>query len=249
MIAQDKEKIIDFLVSNFITYIKRKKVELLNEIVIGGAIHSPILVHFFLEECLCQKLIEKDLVKNHLNVLEKLDRLNIPNLLFHYLKEAPICAGEQEKIFNTICDFEKNSIKKLLHSSDEEKASIIAHLSRLNEEKKYNEKIDFFSEVIAKYKAYILHSKGRKFFALNKYEEAVNEFHESISLYRNDPICFWNLARALAAMGKYSQAIEHYENSIKCKNYLNPIHANKIVRVLNEELNICYNKVKKSSSS
>jgi len=249
IITQDMEKIIDIFVSKIKKYMVRRKGALINEIVIEGAIHSPILVKLFLEECLSEKLIEQNSVQNHLNLLENLERLSIPNLLFHSFRKTPIIAGEQEKIFGEICDFGRNSINNMINSSDEVQTTSITILSKLYEELKNKEKINYFSEFILKYKAYILHSKGRKFFSLNQYREAISAFLESISLYRNDPICFWNLARALAATGNYSQAIENYKNSIQLKKYLNPIQSNNIVRKLNEELAICYNKANKISSS
>lgn len=242
--AQDQEKLIDFFVSTLEKYLKKGKNELLYEIVIYGAVQSPILAHLFLTVCTNQGLIGDRDIKSKLNVLESLNRFNLPNILFHALRKSPMDEGEQERKFDTICDFGRDIGIKLLYSSEEERSSIITSLSNLYEEYKNEEQIDFFSKNVVKYRAYILHSQGRKFFALKQYNEAINEFKASISLDRNNPIYYWNLARALAAVGNYSQAIEKYKISLRLKKYLHLAHTNKIEQILKNELAICYSNLR-----
>jgi predicted SAM-dependent methyltransferase/tetratricopeptide (TPR) repeat protein len=244
IIAQDQEKVIDFFVSTLKKYLKNGKTELLDDIVIDGAVHSPIMAHLFLQECSNQGLIGDSDINSKLKVLESLHRFNLPNLLFHSLRKSPMDEGEQERKFDTICEFGRDICKKLLYSSEEERSSVIVSLANLYEEYKIEEQINFFSEYIVKYRAYFLHSRGRKFFTLKKYEEAINEFTASISLDRTNPIYYWNMARVYATVGNYSHAIENYKISLRLKNYINLANADKIEQLLKNELAICYSNLR-----
>jgi predicted SAM-dependent methyltransferase len=240
MAARARESFIDLLLTALDSYLKKGRNSSLEDMVVNGAIHSPIMVQVFLNICLNEGLVDQTEVEEYQKVLQRLELLSLPDYLFDSLKKAPILAGEQERVFKKTCDLGRNIVRRLLSPCDARGTT--AETLENHKPSGHDQGVGFFSEDLAKQKAYVLHAVGRKYFALGRYNEAIDQFRESVNLYRDDPVCFWNLARALAAEGFYLDAIEHYENALKLRNRLNPLYAQSIERTWKEELSICFSK-------
>lgn len=238
--ARATESFIDLLSFALDDYLKKGRSSSLEDMVVNGAVHSPLMVQVFLNICVDEGLVDHIKVEGYLRVLERLELLGLPDYLFNSLKMAPISAGEQERLFKNTCDLGRNIVRMMLSSCHT--TVTCAETLENYEPSGHDQRVGFFSEDLTKQKAYVLHAVGRKHFALGRYNEAIGQFRESVSLYRDDPICFWNLARALAAEGFFLDATEHYKNALKLKNRLNPLYAQNIERTWKEELSICYSK-------
>lgn len=225
LMVLEKEKLIDFFISKIS---QLSESEIVDEIVIKGAIHSPKMIHVFLQECVDKRLISN--IENHIETLNFLIKINFPNLLFHLLKRSPDTAGEQNRIFQAICNLGKQSVGKLLHGEK----SVIDSLSKMHEEIQGG--ISFFSERAVQIEADRLFQLGIKEFILYNYANAITKFEDSIKLDRNNVLNYWNLGRLLALKGNY-EARKKYEKAIELVTKFDYKNKNQIKKLLEEEMN------------
>ena len=231
----EQEDMIEFFTRKIDDFVKTNSLDIIKEIVAEGAVRSPIMTNMFLEEIMREKIISKSLLKNDLDALTFLIKIDFPNVLLHILKQTPKFVGEQEKLFSTIHNIGIKTIEKMLQS--EKKHEIISNLKKTASKIRLQEKIAFFSPKLIMLKANRLFQLGVKEFVLRRYKEATCKFMESSDLYRDQILTYWNLGRLLYLQGKKDEAISYYKNAIKLVDifdYENKIY---VKRSLEHEMN------------
>ncbi|UCF49090.1 MAG: methyltransferase domain-containing protein [Thermoplasmatales archaeon] len=211
-IALEQEKLIDFFIEKIKQFYKSKKIGLIDDIVINGAIKNVKMTKLFLEECVSHKIISKNKLISQIETLDFLKKIEFPSLLFHLIKESSEIVGAQKKTYTTVCNVGKESIKKLL-SIDKEKSKVKESLLKFYKKSNTND-IIFFSYDLLERKASEFFYKGIKEFTIGNYNNAINYLREAIKIDRNHLIYFWNLARLLSLSKKVHEAKRIYKNAI-----------------------------------
>jgi len=231
----EREDLIEFFTRKIDDLVKTNNLDIIKEIVAEGAVRSPIMTNMFLEEIMREKIISKSLLKNGLDALTFLTKIDFPNVLLHILKQTPEFVGEQEKLFSTIHDIGIKTVEKILQS--EKKHDIISNLQKTSRKIKPQEKIAFFSPKLIMLKANRLFQLGVKEFVLRRYKEATCKFMESSDLYRDQILTYWNLGRLLYLQDKKDEAISYYKNAIKLVDIFDYKNKIDVKRSLEHEMN------------
>ncbi len=233
-ISLEQEKLIDLFLEKIKKFYKNQRIGLIDDIVINGAIKNVKMTRLFLEKCISHKIILKKKLISHIETLEFLDNIEFPSILFHLIKDSSEVPGTQNKIYQTVCNVGKQSIKKLL-SKDKEKSNVKASLLTLSKECNRGDMV-FFSYDLLQREASIFYYKGIKEFTLGNYKNAINELKEAIKIDRNHLIYYWNLARLLSLSNKVLEAKKIYENAI-CLVDLSDLKLKKELKIaLNKEM-------------
>ena len=234
LIALEQEKLIEFFINNINKFVKTGKQNYIEEIVIEGGVYSPIMTIMLLNELIQEDILKKKLVKNYIEVLEKLSELDFPNDLLQILMETQNFVGQQEKLFVTVCNLGKITVEKILDS--EKKQEIINNLEKISNRMKSSEKIVFLSKKQIMLKSNHFFQIGYKKFILRDYESAINLFKESAKLYRNQIFIYWNLGRLLYLKGEKNESIHQYENALKVLELLDYQNKKMIRTKIQEEM-------------
>jgi len=232
-LAIEQEKLIDTFTDKFNEFMKKKDYDILNEITIEGSVHSPIITYTFLNECLKHRLVSKDKINKNIKVLDFLININYNNILEYLIKESSDIAGTQNRVYQTVCNLGKQTVKKLL--SEKNSYSIKKSLMKLSKECKDNKTV-FFSYDLMEKKASIYSSIGIKEFILGNIENSIKYMKEAIKLDRNYFLYYWNLARLLSMTGNLKDSKKIYENAIKSIRITKFKNKESIEKILKKEI-------------
>lgn len=231
----EKEDLIEFFTSKMNKFWKNKNNKTIEELVIGGAIRSPEITYVFLEELIKHKIISKKLLDNYLDTLKTLVELEFSNVLLNKLMQLPNFVGKQEDLFDTVCDFGRKTIKKLLFGSEGERNVVIDDLSKNLKKIESDKKTDFFSQKLVMLKAYRLFQEGVKEFNICRYKEAAKKFEDSASLYHDQILTYWNLGRSYVLQNDIKSAILNYKNALKLLGVIDYKNKTSIIRRMIEK--------------
>jgi len=236
ILTLEQEKLIDFFTSKTKKLYKNKeKTKTLDEITTEGAVHSPKITQYFLKTILDEKLLPRETIEKHLDATKILTKHDFPSILCYSLTEIPGFVGEQKRLYQTIENMGKKTIKNLLNLS--KKTSITKSLSKTYKKIKTQHKIDFFSEQILLTKANLFFRQGAKEFVLKRYSKAINKFKNSIQLYRDQILNYWNLARLYKLNNDVKQSKNHYKNTMDILTRLDCRNKTTIKKTLEKEIN------------
>ena len=211
LLTLEQENLIDFFASK-LRCLKDKTDGVLDEVLTEGCVHSPKITRVFLDEIVDWKIIPKEKIKDHLDVVDTLIDLDFPSILCYTLRQIPDFVGEQKKLFQVVVALGKTVVKKLLGSS--EKSSVVDSLSKTRREIEAYDETDFFSEKILLYKANRLFQRGAKEFILGRYDEAIEYFKTSVELYRNQVLSYWNLGRLFVLKNNIRESENYYKSAL-----------------------------------
>ncbi|HEX08726.1 MAG TPA: methyltransferase domain-containing protein, partial [Thermoplasmatales archaeon] len=229
ILSLEQETLIKFF-KNAIKNILNNKISV-EEVIIEGAVHSPSITSIFLEELKNYNITSDKTLNRYVNVLETLAKLDFPSLLLNIMMQTPGFVGEQHKLFSTITEIGRKTIKGLFSSTHRK---IIKNLRAISKEINPDKRIKFFSLKIILLKSNNIFQKGVKEFILENYENAIEKFIESTSVNRDQILGYWNLARLFSLQGKLNEARQHYENTLMIANKLN--NAAKIKNAIAQEM-------------
>lgn len=211
-VAIEQDKLIDFFISKINEFLKNKNYEVLDEIVTEGAIHSAIMTHAFLEECLNHKIVSKSKISKNIEILDFLVDINFLNILEHLIRESSDVAGTQNKVFQMVSKIGKQSVKKLL-TEENKRSSVKTSLMKLSKECKDYKTVFFASDLLERKSSFYSY-QGVKEFILGNYDKAIIKIKEAIRLDRNHVLYYWNLGKLLSLTGNSSESKSAYENAI-----------------------------------
>ena len=232
-LSYDQEELIDYLIKKINQFYKNKNYNKIDEIVIEGSVKSVIIVINFLKECIKQKILDKNKIKKHLEILEFLNDIKFQTILYCLIKKSPGEPGTQNKVIQTIYNIGKQSVKKLL-INESKKNNIRTSIEKLSKECK-EEKIIFFSEKLLEKKSSELSYNGTKDFILGNLDKALAKINESIKIDRNRILYYWNRARILTLKKDLKKANKDYENAIKLIRISDHKDKEKILKLLEKE--------------
>lgn len=211
----EKEELIKIFVDKIDEFLNNQKKENLDEITIEGALHSPEITYVFLEEIINHKVCSRKILDTHFKILKNLIELRFSDILVNNLEQLPGFVGRQEVLFSTSHDFGRKTVKNLLMYSKEKRKAAIDELSKMSKNISSNERIGFFSEKLVMLRANRLFQKGVKEFNLSNYEIATRYFKDSMGLYRDQILTYWNLGRLYVLQNDIKRGISNYKNALK----------------------------------
>jgi len=230
----EQEKLIDFFVKKIFEFYKSKNYRLFDEIILEGTVHNVKITRIFLEECIKNKIVIKNRLNLHLEILDFLDEIDFPSILAHLIKESPDEAGTQNKVFQTVCNIGKQSIKKLLTNS-KERDKIKAALSKLCKDCEIN-RVEFLSEEILDHEAADFYYVGVKEFFQGNFGKALAKINEAIKRDRNHLLYYWNQGRLLSLTRRSLESKRAFKNAIKLVEMSDHKNKNKLKKLLDKEM-------------
>lgn len=235
ILVREQEDLLLIFLTELLEFQKRKRKEIIINILIEFLIKWPPLVKILLNVLKDKNILSEMEIKHIQNATDFLIQLDFPNILCNSIKKAPINPGIQGLVFNSVEIFAKNIIKKLIFNS-EERERIINKLRILSEQINYSE-IDFFSPKILERKSLDYFYLGIKAFHKENYKLAFKKLLEAIKLNRNDFLIFWNLSKLLVKLNRKNEAIKYYKKTLRLAR-ITKIDKNQIIRKeIKKELN------------
>jgi len=234
-LAIEQEKLIDFLILKINKFLKNKNYEILDEIVIEGAVHSVVMTHAFLKECLNHKIVSKSKISKNIETLDFLININFLNILEHLIRESSDVAGTQNRVFQTVSNIGKQSVKKLL-TKENKKSSVKTSLMKLSKECKDYKTVFFASDLLERKSSFYSYL-GVKEFILGNYDKAITKIKEAIRLDRNHVLYYWNLGKLLSLTGNSSESKIAYKNAINLVRISRYKDKKKLEKSLKNEMN------------
>ncbi len=232
-VTLEQENLVDFFISKM-KQIQSNGDKAIDEILLTGAVSSPEMAKTLFEECLKNKLIEKNIVKNHIEILDFLIKINFPSVLLGFLKETPVVAGTQNKTCQIIENLGKQTIIKML-GSEEEKNKIKTFLLQTSKKSSVNKKF-FFSDDIIKREAERDFQKGVKQYYLKNFKKAAVYIDEAVKTNRNNIFYYWNQARLKTIIKNIKGAKKSYENALKLVSSLKHEKRDFLIKKLKDEI-------------
>ncbi len=212
ILGLEQERLIDFFSSKMNQLDEKVNNVILNEITIEGAVSSPEITNIFLESLLKKRVVPQKRIDKHLKTIKSLIKLDFLDILCYSMREIPDLVGEQKRVFHTITDLGKSTVKNLL--DDTKKSTVIKSLSKTKKKCRTYDTIDFFSEKMLLKKANRLFQRGSKEFVLQRYDEAINNFKISIGFYRDQILTYWNLGRLYTLTNNRKQSKKYYKKTL-----------------------------------
>jgi len=233
IIINEQEKLIDFFHSKLTLFEKNNDYAVIDKLVLEGSITSAVMTQLLLKECINQKHIQKEKLKQHMNLLDFLIALHFSDLLFYLIKESPPKAGTQNQTVQTISSFAKQSIKKIL-KNEKDCSEIKKSLLKLSYKYDPRENI-IFSEKILQDKAAQLSYKAIKEFTLGHYTTAISLLNKAIRFERNNLLYYWNLGRLFMMTDALPEATIFYEEAVVLVKASDLIEKKKLEKMLQME--------------
>jgi len=227
-VTLEQENLVDFFISKM-KQIQSNSDKAIDEILLTGAVSSPEMTKTLFEECLNNELIEKNIVKNHIEILDFLIKI-----ILDFLKETPVVAGTQNKTCQIIENLGKQTIIKML-GSEEEKNKIKTFLLQTLKKSSVNKKF-FFSDDIIKRKAERDFQKGVKQYYLKNFKKAAVYIDEAVKTNRNNIFYYWNQARLKTIIKNIKGAKKSYENALKLVSSLKHEKRDFLIKKLKDEI-------------
>lgn len=234
-VAIEKEKLIDFLISKINEFLKNKNYEIIEEIVTVGAVHSVLMTRSFLKECLNHKIVSKSKISKNIEALDFLVDINFLNILEHLIRESSDVAGTQNKVFQTVSNIGKQSVKKLL-TEENKRSSVKNSLMKLSKECKDYKTVFFASDLLERKSSFYSYL-GLKEFILGNYDKAITKIKEAVRLDRNHVLYYWNLGKLLSLTGNSPESKIAYENAINLVRISKYKDKKKLENLLKNEMN------------
>ena len=235
LVIKEQEDLLSLVLFGLLEYRKKKKKEIIFEMLIESLIKWPQSVKILLKVLKDKNLISPLEDKHILNITDLLIQLNFPNILCYSLKNIPLYPGTQKIAFSSIESFARRIIKKLIQNL-EEKDEIISKLKKITDKIEYPE-ISFFSYKIVEKKALDYFYLGIKAFYEENYKTAYNRFLRAIKLYRDDFLYFWNLAKIMVKLNQKTHAIRYYKRTLRLVKLTKIENKNTIQNEIKKELN------------
>ncbi len=235
LLIKEQEDLLSSFLIRLLEYQKKKKKEIILEILVDSLIKWPQYVKILLRVLKNKNFISQLESKRILNVTDLLIQLNFPNILCNSLKNVLTIPGTQKIVFSLIESFARMIVKKLIQN-DEEKEKLINKLKILSD-KIESPEIEFFSLNILEKKALDYFYLGIKAFYEENYKIAYNHFLRAIKLYRDDFLYFWNLAKILVKLNQKTDAIRYYKRTLRLVKITKIDNKNIIRNEIIKELN------------
>jgi len=186
---------------------------IINEIFKTLLIKFPKIAKIFLKTIEDFNYLTSLEVKYFNEIIGYIIEYNLPNILLKSLKKLPIIPGTQRLAFSSIKSFGETIIERLLLYRNEKKSQL-ARLKELSTNNTSNE-LFFFTFTMIQRKSQDYFYQGIKEFYKKNYEIAKEKLLDSIQLFRDDFISYWNLAKVLITLNLKSDALKFYKRTLR----------------------------------
>ncbi len=211
-LALEQEKLLDIFLRKLLQYLKKNNEKILKQLMITGCLQNPRMTQVFFQECLHEKSIPNRTMKKYNECAQFLCSIHFSQLLLSTLTGIPPVAGTQKKTMQTVTEFGRQCIKKII-TNDTETDMVKKTLVVFSQQYQRDDEI-FFSETILEHKAADLCYRAIKYFHEKDFTHANALLHEAIRFDRNHLLYYWNLARLLMLTKKISEAKQCYHDSL-----------------------------------
>ncbi len=212
-LTKEQEDLLTLILLKLKEFEVKKDKNITYEIIKTILIKSPLFARVFLKGIEDQNYLT-NFEMNYINeIIQYMIKYNFSNILYNSLKKLPIIPGTQQIAISSIETFGKSIIDKLIFFRDE-KQKQLAHLKELATTNK-QEKSLFFSQAMIKRKSEEFFYQGIKAFYDQNYEITKRKLLESIQLFRDDFIYYWNLAKLLVKLNLKSNALKIYRRTLR----------------------------------
>jgi len=233
LISLEKHDLIDVFTTETNKFLEKKDNQILHNLFCNGALVDPKITRFFVEELKAQKIVEDDFLNKYIEMLATLEELDFPNILLTTMMKIQGFAGEQKKLYIQIDELALAMINKIINEDGKE--NVLEKLKDISRTLNEEDKIGFLSDKMIMLKSNRFFQIGVKFFIQENYNKAVEMFEKSISLFRNQLLSFWNLARIYKILGDLNKAKSFYEDSVTVANNIDIENKSNILKFLDEE--------------
>ncbi len=232
--ALEKENLIEFFTEEILIFFEKNNEKIFENIFLNGAIKSPEITLLFFKFLIDKKIFNKKNKDTYINILKGLIKINFIEVLVNYSTQIPNLIGKQEKLFDKMCNFGKDTIKKLLKEPSKGQEKIFKELKKIKGLKiEYKE--DFLSEKLLMLKANRLFQKAVKSFNLSNYEKAILFFKKSSLIYRDQILTYWNLGRIYMITKNQKNAELNYKNALRILKHIKYDNEKEIETLLTKE--------------
>ncbi|MCK4381139.1 MAG: hypothetical protein KAW51_08390 [Candidatus Lokiarchaeota archaeon] len=212
-LTKEQEDLLTFILLKLKEFEKEKDRDNIFEIIKTTLIRSPQITKIFLNVIDDYDYLSS-LEKQYINeITEDLINYNLPNILYNSLKKAPIIPGTQKFVFSSIEAFGKRIIDKILFFRSEKQKQLtrLKELSNVNKQ----DQLYFFSQATIQRKSEEFFYIGIKEFFNQNYKNAKLKLLDSIQIFRDDFIYYWNLAKVFVRLNLKSDAIKFYRRTLR----------------------------------
>jgi hypothetical protein len=203
----------------FFKYFDKNKKKAIKKIISKSAISNPLISLIFCEKCIEFDFFTKEELKKEIDIIRYLIKMDFHKKLVNLWKKSKKEIGKNNFDFINFLDRLESKISKIMINSNYDELKYIAHTKP--------EDIKIFNFHVVQLQSMIMSNKGVKEFSKNNPDQAMNYFLDSVRLYCDNPIVYWNLAKLgiITNMEKKS-VVDYYENSLslmKDKTRLNEL--------------------------
>jgi predicted SAM-dependent methyltransferase len=212
-LAKELEDLLTFILKKLKEFEGNKDKSIIYDIIKTLLIRFPKLAKIFLKAVEDMNYLSSFEIKYINEIIKYVIKYNLPNILFNSLKKLPANPGTQKLAFSSIEAFGKRIIEKLLFFKNEKQEQLI----RLKELSKTNEpdELFFFSFAMIQKKSQKLFYQGIKEYFNQNFDIAQQKIHNSIQIFRDDFIYYWNLAKVFAKLDLKSNALKIYRRTLR----------------------------------
>lgn len=212
-LAKEQEDLLTFILLKLKEFEGKKEKNIIFEIIKTILIRFPQVAKIFLKEIEDINYLSSFEIKCIYEIIDYIIKYNLPNILFNSLKKMPTIPGTQMFAFSSIEVFGKTIIEKLLIFRNK-KQEQLTRLKELSTTNKPNE-LFFFSSTMIQRKSQEFFYQGIKEFYNQNYEIAKEKLLNSIQLFRDDLIYYWNLSKVFVKLNLKSNALKTYRRTLR----------------------------------
>jgi len=234
ILALEQEKLLDVFLRKLQQYQKKNNEKILEKLVIDGCVQSPPMTRVLLDECFRQMNISNQTKEKYTACVRFLSSLHFSDILVSLLRKTDPRAGTQKKTIQTVTEFGKQCIQKLL-SNSKETDKVKKTLTGLSQQSSCNKNL-FFSGPYLEYLAADRCYKAIKYFLKKDFAHASVAFQEAIRFDRNHLLYYWNLGRVFMLRKNYPEAKKCYRNVLALIRLSDSPSKKKLEAALNMEL-------------
>ncbi|MFX0002025.1 MAG: hypothetical protein ACFE9C_01160 [Candidatus Hodarchaeota archaeon] len=212
-LIKEMEELITFILVKVKEFEGKRDKVIIIEIFKTILLKFPQVAKIFLNTIENLNYLSSFEIKYFNEIVEYIIEYNLPNILLNSLKKLPTIPGTQKLAFLSIKSFGETIIEKLLFYRNEKKNQL-THLKELSKSNTSNE-LFFFTFTLIQKKSQEYFYQGIKEFYKQNYEIAKGKFLESIQLFRDDFIYYWNLAKVLVKLNLKANALKIYKRTLR----------------------------------
>jgi len=212
-LAKEQEELLTSILLKLKEFKVKNEKELLYDIFKNILIRSPLIARIFLNEIEDRFYLSNFEVIYINDIIKYMIEYNLPCILYNSLKKLPIIPGTQQFAVLSIETLGKSIIHKLFFFRNE-KQEQLTHLRELTANNKLLKSF-FFSQTMLKRKSLEYFYQGIKAVYNQNYEIARRKLLDSIHIFRDDFIYYWNLAKVLVKLNLKSNALKIYKKTLR----------------------------------